>query len=79
MWQGVKWLCALVAASCYSVPDIAAATALFNELAEAAHVNAGVRTYGVMLSFSTEKTPPDLLRDRWTVASRSSPASARTP
>ena len=24
MWQGVKWLCALVAMSCNSVPDIAA-------------------------------------------------------
>jgi hypothetical protein len=24
MWQGVKWLCALVAVSCYSIPDIAA-------------------------------------------------------
>jgi hypothetical protein len=24
MWQGVKWLCALVAISCNSVPDIAA-------------------------------------------------------
>jgi hypothetical protein len=32
-----------------------------------------------MLSFSTGKTPPDLLRVPWAVASRSSPASARTP
>jgi hypothetical protein len=29
MWQGVKWLCALVAMSCNSVPDIAAIQAAY--------------------------------------------------
>ena len=29
MWQGVKWLCTLVAMSCYSAPDIAAIQAAY--------------------------------------------------
>src|SRR5260221_12783991 len=35
MWQGVKWLCALVAASCYSVPDIAAIQTAYERVASA--------------------------------------------
>jgi hypothetical protein len=35
MWQGVKWLCALVAASCYSVPDIAAIQTAYEREASA--------------------------------------------
>ena len=35
MWQGVKWLCALVAVSCYSAPDIAAIQAAYEREASA--------------------------------------------
>jgi hypothetical protein len=35
MWQGVKWLCALVAMSCNSVPDIAAIQAAYEREASA--------------------------------------------
>jgi hypothetical protein len=35
MWQGVKWLCALVAMSCNSVPDIAAIQTAYEREASA--------------------------------------------
>jgi hypothetical protein len=35
MWQGVKWLCALVAMSCNSVPDITAIQAAYEREASA--------------------------------------------
>lgn len=35
MWQGVKWLCALVAMSCHSVPDIAAIQTAYEREASA--------------------------------------------
>jgi hypothetical protein len=35
MWQGVKWLCALVAMSCNSAPDIAAIQTAYQREASA--------------------------------------------
>jgi hypothetical protein len=35
MWQGVKWLCALVAVSCHSAPDIAAIQTAYEREASA--------------------------------------------
>ena len=35
MWQGVKWLCALAAMSCNSVPDIAAIQTAYQREASA--------------------------------------------
>jgi len=35
MWQGVKWLCALVAMSCNSAPDIAAIQTAYESEASA--------------------------------------------
>ena len=38
MWQGVKWLCALVAMSCNSVPDIAAIQTAYEREASAGSI-----------------------------------------
>jgi hypothetical protein len=38
MWQGVKWLCALVAMSCSSTPDIAAIQTAYEREASAGSV-----------------------------------------
>ena len=38
MWQGVKWLCALIAMSCSSVPDIATIQTAYQREASAGSI-----------------------------------------